>query len=107
MVAWAWLSPYADTAEYYRGVRECTIYVARSARRQGAGRILLEALVGEAERNGHHKLIAKLFDTNRDSVALFLRCGFRDVGMHRRHARLDGEWRDVVVVERLIGPALD
>jgi hypothetical protein len=28
--------------------------------------------------------------------------GFREVGTYEKHARLDGEWRDVVIVERLI-----
>jgi RimJ/RimL family protein N-acetyltransferase len=29
-------------------------------------------------------------------------CGWREVGLHRRHARLDGEWRDVLLVERVL-----
>jgi RimJ/RimL family protein N-acetyltransferase len=32
-------------------------------------------------------------------------CGWSEVGVHRRHGRLDGEWKDVLVVERLIGDA--
>ena len=40
-----------------------------------------------------------------DRVALGSReaVGFREVGVYERHARLDGEWRDCVIVERLIG----
>jgi phosphinothricin acetyltransferase len=28
--------------------------------------------------------------------------GFAEIGIHRRHGRLDGLWRDCVIVERLL-----
>jgi phosphinothricin acetyltransferase len=28
-----------------------------------------------------------------------------EVGIQRRHGRLDGEWKDTVLVERLLGEA--
>lgn len=105
VVGWAGISPYSDR-DVYAGVGECTIYVERRARGSGVGARLLEALAGEAERRGYYKLTAKLFPENEASVGLFRRHGFREVGVHRRHGRLDGEWRDVVVVERLLGEAL-
>ena len=33
------------------------------------------------------------------------RVGFREVGTYRRHAKLNGLWRDTVIVERLLGEA--
>jgi L-amino acid N-acyltransferase YncA len=90
----------------YAGVGEYTIYLDRDARGQGVGAQLLEALGAAAEAAGYWKLVGKLFTTNAASVALARRCGFRDVGVHERHGRLDGEWRDVLVVERLLGQAL-
>jgi L-amino acid N-acyltransferase YncA len=89
----------------YAGVGEFSIYLARDARGHGVGGQLLEALVSTAEDEGYWKLIGKLFTTNAASLALARRCGFREVGVHRRHARLDGEWKDVLVVERLLGDA--
>lgn len=94
--------PYA-TAPAYRGVGEYMIYVARDARGRGTGKVLLEAACREAERLGHWKLVGKLFDDNRESIELARRCGFVPVGVHRRHGRLDGRWRDVLVLERLLG----
>ena len=44
--------------------------------------------------------------SNEPSIALVKSCGWREVGVHRRHGRLDGEWKDVLVVERLLGDAL-
>jgi L-amino acid N-acyltransferase YncA len=101
VAGWARLAPYSERPAY-RGVAECSVYVALAQRGQGIGTRLLGALAEEAERRGFHKLLGKLFPTNAASVALVRRAGFREVGMHRRHARLDGEWRDVLLVELLL-----
>jgi L-amino acid N-acyltransferase YncA len=103
----AWVSAYDPEHDYYAGVGEATLYVERSARRRGTGRALLDALGAAAAREGHHKLVAKVFTSNGASLALFEACGYRRVGVHRRHGVLDGEWKDVVVVERLLGLAAD
>jgi L-amino acid N-acyltransferase YncA len=105
VVAWAGIGPYDDASDWYSGVGEAAVYVARDARRSGAGVALLEALERAAEDAGHYKLIAKIFDTNEPSLRLFERAGYRTVGVHRRHGRLDDDWKDVVVLEKLIGPA--
>jgi L-amino acid N-acyltransferase YncA len=89
----------------YEGVGDFSIYLALDARRRGVGRELLDALVAAAEEAGYWKLIGKLFTSNAASIALARRCGFREVGVHVRHGRLDGEWKDVLVVERLLGDA--
>ena len=91
----------------YAGVGEYAIYLDRTARGQGVGARLLEELAMAAERAGYWKLIGKLFTTNAASIALAGRCGFRAVGVHERHGRLDGEWKDLLVVERLLGEAVD
>ena len=89
----------------YAGVGEYAIYLDPAARGQGVGARLLEELTMAAERAGYWKLIGKLFTTNAASVALARHCGFRAVGVHERHGRLDGEWKDLLVVERLLGEA--
>ncbi len=105
VVGWASVGPYDDAHAYYAGVGEATLYVERSARRSGAGRTLLNALGQEAKRRGYHKLVGKIFTSNRPSIALVRSCGWREVGVHRRHGRLDGVWKDVLVVELLLGDA--
>ncbi len=105
VIGWAGTSPYDDPHDYYSGVAEATLYVERGARRSGAGRALLEALAAAAEQRGHHKLVGKIFTSNEPSIALVRSCGWREVGIHLRHGRLDGEWKDVLVVERLLGEA--
>jgi L-amino acid N-acyltransferase YncA len=105
VVAWATVGAYDDAHHYYAGVGEATLYVDRGSRRAGVGAMLLDALAVEAERRGYHKLVGKIFSSNEPSLALVRSCGWREVGLHRRHGRLEGEWRDVVVVERLLGEA--
>ncbi len=74
----------------------------RRGRGRGLSTALTEALASTAEDSGFHKLVGKVFTDNTASVRLVERCGFRSVGLHRRHGQLDGEWRDVLVVEHLL-----
>jgi phosphinothricin acetyltransferase len=89
----------------YAGIAEHSVYVARSGRGTGAGRAALDALVREYEARGFWKLASRIFPENAASLALHERAGFRVVGVYRRHGRLDGAWRDCVIVERLLGEA--
>jgi phosphinothricin acetyltransferase len=104
VVAWAWCSAYSDRP-CYAGIAEFSVYVDRAARAMGAGRAALAGLTTACEERGFWKLLSKVFPENAASLALCRKAGFREVGTHRRHARLDGIWRDVVLVERLLGDA--
>jgi L-amino acid N-acyltransferase YncA len=107
IVGWAKVAAYEDRHDYYAGIGEATLYIAREARRRGIGRALLHALADASERAGYHKLVGKIFTSNAASAALVRACGWREVGVHHRHGRLDGEWKDVLVVERLLGESTD
>jgi L-amino acid N-acyltransferase YncA len=101
VIAFASSRPYSSR-ECYRGIADISVYVARGWRGHGAGRIALEALIGEAEKAGFWKLLSRIFIENTASRALCRSLGFREVGVYERHARLDGVWRDCVIVERLL-----
>jgi phosphinothricin acetyltransferase len=104
VLGWARAGLYNDRP-VYAGIGEYAVYVSRGARGNGVGRALLEALAADAERRGYHKLLSRIFPENRASLALARACGFREVGVHRNHGRLDGAWKDTIVVERLLGEA--
>ena len=87
----------------YAGVLAFAVYVTRAARRQGVGAELVEGLAEVARERGFYKLIGKIFTSNDASIRLLKRCGFREVGVHHRHGRLEGEWRDVLLAERWLG----
>lgn len=101
VIGWAGLASYSSRPCYV-GIGECSVYVAAPARGHGVGTALTEALAVEAGRGGFHKMLGKLFTDNLASMRLVERCGFQPVGIHRRHGQLDGAWRDVLVVERLL-----
>jgi L-amino acid N-acyltransferase YncA len=104
VVAWAAVKRYSDFPPY-RPVAEAMLYVTHGERGRGVGTRLLDALADASAEAGFTKLIGKLFTDNEHSVALVRRCGFRQVGVHHRHGRLDGQWKDVLLVERLLGDA--
>ena len=87
---------------WFEGIAELSVYVEREQRGRGIGRIALSALVRAAEQAGLRKLIGGIFSGNRASRTLFLRAGFREVGVFEKQAQLDGVWHDVLIVEKLI-----
>jgi phosphinothricin acetyltransferase len=101
VIAVAWASPY-HPRPCYAGVGEFSVYTDRPARGTGAGRAVLEALFHECAGRGFWKLVSRIFPENTASRALCRRLGFREVGMYYRHGRLDGQWRDCVIVEKLL-----
>lgn len=88
--------------ECYAGIAEVSLYVDRSARRKGAGRLALTALIEQAQQAGFWKLLSRVFPENTASRALIAALGFREAGVYEKHGRLDGKWRDVIIVERLL-----
>lgn len=103
VIAFASTSLYRSR-ECYAGIAEYSVYVARDARRRGAGRAAMQALIEAAEAAGFWKLVSRIFVENAASRALMRSLGFREVGIYENHAKLDGVWRDVVIVERLLQP---
>jgi phosphinothricin acetyltransferase len=102
VLGWAALSP-VSRRHVYRGVAELTVYVAEDMRGRGVGRVLLEALIAESERNGIWTLQASIFPENVASVELHRRCGFREVGRRERIGMMNGVWRDTLLFERRSG----
>jgi L-amino acid N-acyltransferase YncA len=103
-LGFARVSPYSSRS-FYAGVGEHGVYVDPDVRGLGVGRALLEELAAAAERHGMYKLTSRVFTTNAASRAVHRAAGFVEIGVTRRHGRLDGEWKDCVVVERLLGEA--
>lgn len=99
VVGWIALGPYSSR-RCYAGVAQLAVYVDAAARGRGVGRSLLEQVIASSEAGGIWTLQAGVMAENVASLALHRSCGFRDVGVRERIGRLNGEWRDVVLLER-------
>jgi len=99
VAGWAALSR-VSARKAYAGVAEVSVYVAQNSRGRGIGQLLLEALVNESEKIGIWTLQASIFPENTASVSLHKSSGFLEVGTRRRIAKLNGVWRDTVLLER-------
>ena len=102
VAAFARVLGYSDR-EAYSGVGELQAYVHPDHRHAGLGRQITRALAEEAGRRGYWKLLALVFTTNEPMLALLKASGYREVGVHERHGQLDGDWRDVFVLELRLG----
>src|SRR4029453_15031696 len=92
----------ADVRRWFDGgIAEFSVYVDREVRGRGVGRIAMDAIIDAARGAGYWKLVSRVFVENMASRALLSKVGFRVCGIYRRYGRLDGAWRDVVIVERL------
>lgn len=101
------VTAFASTSLYrprdcYAGISEFSVYVDRAERGTGAGKAAMQALIPAAQAAGYWKLLSRVFPENAASRALLASLGFREVGTYERHGQLDGVWKDVVIVEKLL-----
>ncbi len=98
---------FASTSSYrprdcYSKTAEFSVYVGRDHRGRQVGRQALGALIEESRKAGLHKLVSRIFPENVASRAACRAAGFREVGVYKEHGQLEGEWKDCVIVERLV-----
>lgn len=99
IVGWAALSP-VSRRPVYTGVAEVSIYIAASARGQGIGKALMSNLIELSEAAGIWTLQAGIFPGNAASIRLHRAAGFREVGVRQHLGCMNGQWRDVLLMER-------
>lgn len=101
ILGWIHASEYRPR-ECYAGIGEFSVYIDEAAQGKGAGSALMAAFLPACTEAGLWKVLSRIFVENTSSRALCRKFGFREVGVYERHARLDGVWRDVVIVEKLL-----
>lgn len=99
VLGWAALTPVSRRPVYV-GVAEVSVYLDAAARGRGMGKALLHELVSISEQNGIWSLYASIFPENEASVAIHQANGFRVIGYREKIARMNGVWRDTVILER-------
>lgn len=99
VIAWAALTPVSGRC-VYSGVAEVSIYVDPEKRGQGIGEQLLHSLILESEKNGIWTLQSGIFPENTASLRIHEKNGFRQIGIREKIGRMNGIWRDTVLLER-------
>jgi len=99
VVGWAALSA-ASKRTVYNGVAEVSIYIAKNYANYGIGNSLLSELVSTSENEGIWTLQAGIFPENESSIAIHSKNGFKKLGIRKNLGKMNGEWRDILFMER-------
>lgn len=106
VLGWIRASAYSPR-DCYRGIGDYSVHVAERARGRRIGDQLMAGFIDACSGLGMWKILGRIFPENTPSRALAARHGFREVGRFVQHAKLEGRWRDVLIVERLLVENLD
>lgn len=99
VLGWAALSA-VSARPAYKGVAEVSIYIASDFRAKGIGSQLMETVIQSSEAHGIWTLNSSIFPENMATLKLHEKFGFRIIGVREKIARLDGKWRNTVLLER-------
>ena len=99
IAGWAALSPVSGRC-VYGGVGEVSVYVGNGYQGQGIGKMLMEQLILESEKEGLWTLQSGIFPENTGSIKLHERVGFRKIGYREKVGKLHGSWKDNLLYER-------
>jgi L-amino acid N-acyltransferase YncA len=99
VLGWAALTPVSGRC-VYAGVGEVSVYVSQKTRGKGVGKALLNELIVQSEENGFWTLTAGIFPENEASLRIHQQAGFKVLGTRERIGKMNGQWRDTVLLER-------
>ncbi|KON67914.1 GCN5 family acetyltransferase [Peribacillus butanolivorans] len=101
IVGWASLNPY-NSRDAYKGVADLSVYISRDHRGKGVGGLLLQSIEKFAEENDFNKIVLFTFPFNQMGQGLYKKRGYREVGVFKNQGILDGEFVDVMAMEKLL-----
>lgn len=99
VVAWCALQPVSNR-DCFKGVAEVSIYLDGSVQGKGLGTILMKKLILDSEEHEFWTLQAGIFPENEVSIAIHQKQGFKTVGRREKIGEMDGQWRDIILLER-------
>lgn len=101
ILGWASLNRFSHRCAH-AGIADLSVYVARAHRGRGVGFALLQDLATQANEAGFRKIVLHALNENEQGKSLYRKSGFREVGVFKEHGAIDGEYVDVVAMERLL-----
>ncbi|WP_312075969.1 N-acetyltransferase family protein [Chryseobacterium sp.] len=99
IIGWCGLKPVSKR-DCFKGVGEVSIYFDNEYQGKGLGSVLLKKLIVDSEEHGFWTLQANIFPENEASLKFHQKFGFRTVGVRKKLGKLNGEWKDVVMLEK-------
>lgn len=99
VVGWTAILP-VSTRCVYGGVNEVSIYISLDHTGKNIGTRLLEELVKQSEENGIWTLQSGIFQENTGSIKIHEKNGFKTIGIREKIGKMNGRWRDVILMER-------
>ena len=101
VVGWASISRF-HARSAYRFTVENSVYIDRNHHRKGIGSLLMTDLIARARAHGHHAIIALIDASQKASVAIHAKFGFKKAGRLRHVGLKFGRWLDVIYMELLL-----
>lgn len=99
VIGWCALKPVSKR-ECFKGVAEVSIYFDNNYLGKGLGTFLMKKLILDSENHGFWTLQSNIFPENEASIKFHLKNGFRIIGIREKVGQLNGEWKDLVMLER-------
>jgi L-amino acid N-acyltransferase YncA len=99
VLGWIALSP-VSARDAYKGVAEVSIYVDTQFTGKGIGSELMKKMILSSEEHGIWTLFSSVFPENMATLKLHEKFGFRIIGDREKIAKLDGKWRNTLILER-------
>ena len=90
------------TGPGYRASVEHSIVLGDGARGQGMGRALMDQACLSAAQQGRHIMVAGISSANTGGVAFHAAMGFQQVGRMPEIARKDGQWLDLILMQKML-----
>lgn len=101
IVGWSSLNQY-NSRKAYKGIADLSVYISRDHRGKGIGGLLLQSIEEHAKNNDFNKIVLFTFPFNQIGQGLYRKQGFREVGVFKNQGFMDGEYVDVMAMEKLL-----
>ncbi|MET1177319.1 arsinothricin resistance N-acetyltransferase ArsN1 family A [Peribacillus simplex] len=101
IVGWSSLNQHNNRSAY-KGVADLSVYISRDHRGKGIGGLLLQSIEKLAKENDFNKIVLFTFPFNQMGQGLYKKRGYREVGVFKNQGMLDGEFVDVMAMEKLL-----
>ena len=86
----------------YKFTAEDAVYVKEAEQGKGIGKLLMQALIGEAKQLGFHSIVAGIDADNRFSIRLHERFGFREVAYFKEVGWKFDRWLDLKFMQLVL-----